>query len=190
MDGKMILWMQVSADGYAAAADGSFDWPAFGAEAQRYAIDQVRDAGAFAYGATVYGWMASYWPTVESQPDPTPLDVDYSRIWVPMPKTVFSRTMTEADYNTTIARGNLATEVAALKERSDGDIFVIGGPTIARALIDADLIDEYRLYIHPVLLGGGEPLFPASDGRRGLRLVGSRTFDGASIHVHWARKDA
>jgi dihydrofolate reductase len=190
MDNKMIVWMQVSADGYAAAADGSFDWPAFGEEAQQYAIDQVRDAGGFAYGRTVYGGMASYWPTVESQPDPTPLDVDYSRIWVPMPKTVFSRTMTGADYNTTIASGDLATEVAALKERSDGDIFVFGGPTIVRALIDADLIDEYRLYVHPVLLGGGEPLFPTSESRRGLRLVDARTFDDASVHVRWARKDA
>ena len=190
MDSKMIIWMQVSADGYAAAADGSFDWPAFGADAQQYAIDEVRDAGGFAYGGTVYGWMASYWPTVESQDDPTPLDVDFGRIWVPMPKTVFSRTMTDADYNTTVASGDLATEVAALKERSDGDVFVFGGPTIARALIDADLIDEYRLYIHPVALGGGQPLFPTSDHRRRLRLVDVRTFDDASIHVHWARGDA
>jgi dihydrofolate reductase len=190
MNSKMILWMQVSADGYAAAADGSFDWPSFGPAAQRFAIDEVRDAGGFAYGSTVYGGMASYWPTVEAQDDPAPLDLEYSRLWVPMPKTVFSRTMTEADYNTTIARGDLAAEVAALKERSDGDVFVFGGPTIARALIEAELIDEYRVYIHPVLLGGGEPLFPTSAVRRDLRLAEARPFDDASIHVRWVRKDA
>jgi dihydrofolate reductase len=182
-----MLWMQMSADGFAAASDGAFDWPVTGDEVQQYFVDELSKMGTFAYGATLFGWMASYWPNVENIPDAAPSDLAYSKIWVPMPKVVFSRTMEQADWNTTVASGDLAEEVAAAKARSDGDVAFFGGPSIANALLERDLIDEFRLFIHPVALGGGHRLFPTSASRTKLRLVEARTFDGTVAYVHWVR---
>ena len=108
----------LSADGYAATSVANFDWPEVGDEGQRFFIDELVKMGTFAYGANVYGWMASWWPNVESVPDAGELDIEYGKLWVPMPKVVFSTTMESADWNTTVVGGDLAREDSRLRERS------------------------------------------------------------------------
>src|SRR5690348_16988604 len=146
----VTLWMQVSLDGYTEGPDGAFDWPVVKEGLHRYFIDELSAAGAFLYGRKVYEGMASFWPNVAQIPGLTPLHLEYGRLWVPMPKVVFSRTLTGAEYNTRVAGGDLVEEVAALREGDGGDLVLFGGGDTAGAFIAADLVDQYRLFVHPV----------------------------------------
>jgi dihydrofolate reductase len=184
---KVILWMQTSLDGYASGPDGAFDWTTVGDELQSMFVERLSDVGTFAYGRNVFAMMSSYWPIVGELPDAGRLDKEFGDIWVPQPKVVFSSTLTEAQWNTTVLRADLAAEVAALKQRSTGDIVVFGGPTLAHGLIRADLIDEYTIFVHPIAIGGGQPLFPPGV-RTPLRLLESRVYDGAVTHLQYAAR--
>ncbi len=93
---KLTLWMQMSLDGYAEGPDHAFDWPVVGPKLQRSFIDELRHADAFVYGRRIYQMMASVWPTMETHPDAPPEAVEFARIWLPMPKFVFSQTLRDA----------------------------------------------------------------------------------------------
>jgi dihydrofolate reductase len=184
--GKIVLWMQVSLDGYAEGPDGAFDWPVIGPEIQQYFVDELGGADAFLYGRKIYEMMASYWPIVEQIPSSVDVDVAYGKLWVPMPKLVFSKTLDRADWNTRVVGDGIAEEIAKLK--ADGKTAVVfGGIELASTFISLGLVDEYRLFVHPVVLGGGRKLFPGLDARANLKLVEARTFDSAVVHVHYVR---
>jgi dihydrofolate reductase len=184
---KLTLWMQMSLDGFTQGPHGEFDWPTMDPELHGYFVEELRGVGGFLYGRRVYEMMAAYWPTADTDPASTAHQVAYAKIWKPMPKVVFSRSLEGADWNTRIVADDLAGEVTRLKQQPGGDLVLFGGAETAGGFIRQDLIDEYRLYVHPVVLGGGTPLFPASDKRHGLRLVRSRTFDSAVVQLHYAR---
>jgi dihydrofolate reductase len=184
--GTITLWMQVSVDGYAEGPGGAFDWPNVQDELHGYFNDELRGASTFLYGRRIYEMMASFWPGVEDHPDASPRHVDYSRIWKPMPKLAFSRTLATADWNTRVATDPVA-EVARLREQ-DGRHVLFGGPRTAHAFQAGDLIDEYRLFVHPVVLGGGTPLFAENGDRHALTLVESRTFEPGVVHLHYRRR--
>ncbi len=177
--GSLTLWMQVSLDGYASGPDDAFDWPVVGPQLHQYFVDELRDSAAFLYGRRVYEEMAAFWPTAVD--DANRLHREYARIWVPMRKYVLSSTLDDADWNSTVIG---VGDVAAVKAATDGTIVMFGGATAAAEVIRAGLVDDYRLFVHPVLLGGGARLLPALDERAHLDLVGSRTFDEAVVHVH------
>jgi dihydrofolate reductase len=101
-----------------------------------------------------------------------------------MPKLVFSRTLERADWNSTIVREVDPEAIAALKAQPGGDL-AVGGADLAAAFRRLDLVDEYRLYVHPVVLGSGKPLFAPSDTRAGLRLVGTRTFGSGVVLLRY-----
>jgi dihydrofolate reductase len=181
--GTLTLWMQMSLDGHAAGPDGAFDWPQVGPELHTHFNDELGSADSFVYGRNVYDGMAYYWPTVEGNPDSSPNHVRYAQIWMPMPKLVLSSTLTDPDYNTRV--GTL-DDVAALREGDGWHVF-FGGPATAAELMGRDLIDEYRLFVHPVALGDGAPLFGGLSERLGLRLTGARTFDDTVVALEYAR---
>jgi dihydrofolate reductase len=185
MTRKIIVWMQSSLDGYTAGPNGEFDWPEIGDEIHTHFVTTLRDAGLFVYGRTVFEMMASYWPIADTLPDSTPNQVAYSQIWKPMPKAVLSRTLTEAGWNATIV--NEPAEIRELADSTSGDTYVFGGSKTVAALAKADLIDEYQMFIHPVVLGGGTPLFPSPIERQSMKLVESRTFDGRVAGLRYAR---
>lgn len=106
-----------------------------------------------------------------------------------MPKVVFSKTLDRADWNTRVVGDNLAEEVTALKQQPGHGLVLFGGADIAAAFLRHELIDEFRLFVHPVVLGGGTPLFPAAVPRRNLQLAQARTFDSAVVHLHYRRSD-
>ena len=184
---KLILWMHQSADGYFEGPKGAwdFDWPTVTPVMQREFHAEARNAGAFLYGRRVYEGMCGYWPTADVEPT-TPEAADYARVWKPMPKIVFSRTLEAADWNTRIVRENIAEEVAALKQQPGGDLILYGGGEIAAEFDRLGLIDEYVIFVHPILLGGGRPLFATQDLRRPLRLIESRVFDPGVIMQRYA----
>ncbi len=153
---SLVLKMSVSLDGYVAPPDGSTDWIAAGHsdDALRWTVETVSNAGAHLMGAATYAVMAAHWPSASG-----PLAKPMNEI----PKIVFLNSLTSADWDeTTIAAGDLADAITRLKqERSDGYLLAHGGARFARSLVATGLIDEYRLLIHPVVLGAGERIFHA-----------------------------
>jgi dihydrofolate reductase len=182
---KVSLWMQMSLDGYTEGPNGEFDWPVVNEELHGYFVDELRAMGAFLYGRKVYEGMVAFWPTADTNPSSTPLQAEYARLWKPMPKIVFSKTLDHVEWNTTVVSENVADEVARLKQQPGKDLVLFGGADIASTFMRLGLIDEYRLFVHPVALGGGTPLFPGTDERVKLTLVEARTFDAAVVHLRY-----
>ena len=182
--GNVTLWMQVSADGFVEGPNGEFDWPVVQGELHQYFVDELGRADTFLYGRKVYELMAYFWPTADEDPQGSEQQKAYSRLWKPMPKVVFSRSLGEADWNTRVADDAVA-EVRRLREQPDSWHVLFGGAEVAGALMQADLIDEYVLYVHPVALGGGTPLFGGLDHRLGLELAGTRTFDPGVVQLRY-----
>jgi dihydrofolate reductase len=151
---SLVLKMSVSLDGYVAPSDGSTDWIAAGGSADglSWTIDTVSNAGAHLIGAATYAAWAGYWPSASGP---------FAKSMNEIPKVVFSGSLASADWcDTTIATGDLAEAITRLKqERSGGYLLAHGGVRFARSLVETGLIDEYRLLIHPVVLGAGERLF-------------------------------
>ena len=173
---SLILKMSVSLDGFIAPADGSSDWEAAGRspDSGEWVLDTVSNAGAHLVGAATYARWASLWPGA-SGPFAAPMNE--------IPKIVFSNSTTSADWGeTTIATGDLADAVAGLKqERPGGYLLALGGVRFARSLVETGLIDEYRLVVHPVVLGAGERLFTAP---LAIEPVSTTAFSGGAVaHV-------
>jgi dihydrofolate reductase len=182
---KIIYWVHVSLDGHINGPNGEFDWPVFGPELARYSHEDNDDVDTFLYGRAVWELMSQYWPTAdENTSDEHALQ--FAPIWRATPKVVFSTTLEQADWNTTVVRGDLEAEVAALKSLPGKDMQLTGGAELAAALAERDLIDEYKVVVHPVVLGGGKRLFPLTE-RFSLNLVESRTFDGATVLLRYTR---
>jgi dihydrofolate reductase len=173
--GKLIYMMNVSLDGYVETPDRGLDWTVVDDELHAWFNDRGREAGVFLYGRRLYEVMAAYWPTAEADPDATPVMLDFARIWNDTPKVVFSSTLDVVQHNSRLASGDPEDELVRLKAEFDGDLDV-GGPTLASAFIRRNLIDEYRLVVHPAVLGAGLPFFPSLTTPIDLRLTETRTF--------------
>jgi dihydrofolate reductase len=146
--------------------------------------EQLSAMGAFLNGRVTYGLMARFWPTADTNPSSTGPMVEFARIWRDMPKIVFSRTLERADWNTIVVRDVIADEIRELKAQPGGDL-VLGGADIAAAFMRHDLIDEYRLYVHPIVIGQGKPLFQASDAKINLQLAETRTFGNGVVLLRY-----
>jgi dihydrofolate reductase len=181
--GRLIYSMSVSLDGFVETPDRSLDWVRVDEEFHGVFNDEARAMSAFLYGRRMYELMSAYWPTAESDPSATPVEVEFARIWTTTPKIVFSRTLDEVGWNSRLVRDGAIDEVARLK--SQGLEMGVGGPTTAAAFIQAGLIDEYRLALHPVVLGGGTPFFPRLEDRLDLRLLEARTFQSGVIYLRY-----
>lgn len=185
--GKVILQMSVSLDGYMSSPDGGLDWHRIDAEIHGHFNEELSAAGAFLSGRVTWELMAAYWPAADQDPDAPAEIAEFAQIWRDMPKIVYSRTLREAGWNTTILREVVPADVAALAGQSAGDLF-IGGADLAATLRRHGLIDEYRIYMTPVILGRGVPLFAASDVRSDLDLVATRTFTNGVVQLRYASR--
>jgi dihydrofolate reductase len=179
---KIIFFMSVSLDGYFEGPDGKIDWIIVDEEWHRYINDQVRDKGAFLYGRRMFETMTAYWPTAEEDPAIPEYLADFARIWRRMPKIVFSRSLEKASWDARVINGNIAEEVARLKEQPGNDL-LLGGPGIASAFFKLGLIDDIWLSIQPVILGDGKPLFQGIHNRLNLELKRTRTFQSGVIEL-------
>jgi len=183
---KIILMMSVSLDGFFEGPERQLDWHLVDDELHSHFNEQLSAMGAFLDGRVTYQLMAGFWPTADADPSSTGPMVEFARIWRDMPKIVFSRTLDRADWNTTIVRDVVVEEILALKAQPGGDL-ALGGADLAAAFRQHDLIDEYRLYVHPVLIGRGKPLFAASDATTSLRLAETRTFGNGVVLLRYQR---
>ncbi|MEU8675472.1 dihydrofolate reductase family protein [Streptomyces sp. NPDC048560] len=183
---KIILAMSVSLDGYIEGPGRELDWHLVDEELHQHFNDELRTMSAFLDGRVSHELMAGYWPTADADPAAEAPVAEFARIWREMPKIVYSRTLERAEWNTTIKREVVPEEVRALKAQPGGDM-AIGGPNLAASFMRHDLIDEFRLYVHPILLGRGTPLFPQSETRTALTPAGSRTFGNGVVLLRYTR---
>ena len=175
--------MSVSLDGYIVGPDGGFDWADPDEEVFRSAIDEARNIGVHLLGRKLYETML-YWETAGDDPTIDDATREWIALWNPLPKVVFSRTLTTVVGNARLATGSLAQEIEQLKaEPGDGEI-AIGGATLAAEAAALGLIDEYRLRVCPVLVGGGTPFFEHEGRRVDLELLESRAFGSGVAYLH------
>lgn len=132
--------------------------------------------------------MAAYWPTADADPTAPAYLVEFARRWKETPKVVFSTTPDQVGWNTRLVRGGLVDEVVRLKQQP-GKKIEVGGASIAATLLRHGLIDEVQLYVQPVILGGGTPMFPALAEARRLRLVDTRVFRSGVVFLRYQRAD-
>ena len=177
---SLVLKMSVSLDGYVASVDGSADWKAAGRsnDSTSWVVETVSNARAHLVGAATYAEWAGYWPGAFGP---------FATAMNEIPKVVFSNSLTSADWGETeIATGDLAEAITRLKrERPDGYLLAQGGARFARSLVQTGLIDEYRLVVHPVVLGAGERLFSEPHT---IKPTSTTAFSGGAVaHVFTAR---
>ena len=180
--GTVIFSMGVSLDGFIAGPDGKIDWTVPDEELFQFHVDQTRELSAHLCGRRLYETMLVWETAPESQWDPA--ELEFARIWQALPKVVFSSTLERVEGNARLATDDVVTEVTKLKE--SGDV-AVGGSGLAASLVELDLIDEYRLFVYPVVLGGGTPYFPARAERINLELLETRTFAARVVYLRYRR---
>jgi dihydrofolate reductase len=181
---KITMMMTISLDGYFEGPDRELDWHDVDEELLGHMNSWLGTQGGFLDGRITWENMAAAWPAVGQDPDAAPLMAEFAGIWLNMPKVVYSRTLEKADWNTEIVREVVAEEVMELKRRPGGDL-VVGGAEVGGVFRRLGLIDEYRFYVQPVVLGRGRPLFPPGDERSDLRLAEARTFGNGVVLLRY-----
>ncbi len=184
---KVIYSMMVSLDGFIETPNREIDWVLIDEELHTYANQQEREIGTHLYGRRMYQLMADFWPTADEDPSAPGFIVDYARIWKKMPKVVFSNTLEHVDWNARLVRGDIAGEIRKLKEQPGKDL-AVSGAELASAVMRLGLIDEYQLFVQPVILGSGKRMFPELAGRISLRLVETRTFGSGVVMLRYQRQ--
>ena len=175
--------MGISLDGYIVGPDGRFDWTTPDAEVFRFWIDEIRAVSVHLLGRKLYETML-YWDTVD-QASLDDAELEWAALWKPLPKVVFSTTLSAVQGNARLASGGPAEEIERLRaEPGEGDI-AIGGATLAAEAAALGLIDEYQAMVYPVLVGGGIPFFPRHERRVDLALVETRTFSSSVVYLRY-----
>ncbi len=185
--GKLIYSMGVSLDGYIADPGGEIDWTAPDEELHRFHNEQTRELGAHLCGRKLYEEML-YWETAEENPSSPAWELEFAPVWRDLPKVVFSKTLEQVEGKARLVKDDVVGEVTKLKEEQGKDL-AVGGAGLASALISQDLVDEYRPFIYPVVLGGGTPYLPTLDRRVDLELVETRTFGSRVVYLRYARAE-
>lgn len=172
--------MHISLDGFVAGPNGEMNWIKVDEEIFDHVGKRISKGDTALYGRVTYQMMENYWPTAGDKPTATKHDIEHSKWYSKVHKVVLSKTMTDAGLiNTRIIRDNLLEEVNEIKQsRSDGDkdILLFGSPTATHSLIQLNLIDGYWLFVNPIILGRGIPLFTAIKDKIKLNLLTTQQF--------------
>jgi dihydrofolate reductase len=177
--------MSVSLDGYIVGPDGGFDWGGPDEEVFRFWIDEIRGVGVHLLGRRLYETML-YWETADQDRSLNDAELEWAALWKPLPKAVFSTTLSAVQGNARLASGGgLAEEIERLRAEPEEGEIAIGGATLAAEAAALGLIDEYRAVVYPVLVGGGIPFFPRRERRVDLELVETRTFSSRVVYLRY-----
>ncbi|MDG4864902.1 dihydrofolate reductase family protein [Streptomyces sp. T-3] len=184
--GKVLYSMIVSLDGYIEDLDGSYEFATPDPEVHRMANQQAHEASAFLFGRRLYEEMEEPWTAAARRTDLPEEEAEFARIYLATPRFIFSDTLEGVPEGCQLVRSTDAVAtVARLKQESEGDLD-LGGAGLAGSLID--LIDEFRLYVTPVLLGGGKPYYPAGGKQLRLRLAEQRSFASGALYLRYQRE--
>lgn len=186
---KVVLLEHISLDGFLATPDGGLDWVRVDDELWDYVGPIINACDTAIYGKTTYEGMAAYWPTAAEDPNASPHDVEHGRWTAKATKLVFSRTLNSAPWgesaSATLVREDVSTAIRRIKGEPGGDMVLLGSASLAHALIRDGLVDDYRLNVNPVVLGGGLPLFPETGQPRNLRQAGCRLFASGVVGLRY-----
>jgi dihydrofolate reductase len=183
---KIVYLVTVSLDGFMEGPKGDLGWHRVDAELHAHLNDEIRGAGAFLEGRVMYELMAAYWPTADQAPGATDVEKEFARIWRETPKVVYSKTLQQAAWNATLVREFDPAAVRKLQAEPGGDM-IVGGAVLASAFWSHDLIDEYRIYVDPVVIGEGRRPFPAGWAHIPLRLSETRSFGNGVVLLRYGR---
>lgn len=185
---KIVLFMHVSLDGFVAGPNGEMDWIDTPAELFEFISRRVNQTDTALYGRTTYQMMEGYWPTAGEQSGATQHDLEHSRWYNSVSKVVLSKTLPAGKSpKTRVIGSDLAEEMNQIKSEKGSEILMFGSPTAAHALMAGDLIDGYWLFVNPVLLGKGMPLFEQVKETSKLRLVDSKVFPSGVVCLNYER---
>jgi dihydrofolate reductase len=179
---KVLFFMLTSLDGYFEGPNHEIDWHNVDAEFHDFSVDQVSNSGMLLFGRVTYEMMASYWPSKHViETDPTVAG------WMnSLPKIVFSRTLTQVDWeNTQIIKNNFVGEITRLKQLPGKDLCILGSSDLAVSFLKADLIDEVRIMLNPIVLGDGKPLFKGLHARYKLALIKTKVFKSGNVLLYY-----
>ncbi|HET9051340.1 MAG TPA: dihydrofolate reductase family protein [Candidatus Dormibacteraeota bacterium] len=182
---RVVLWMSVSVDGFFEGTGRELDWQTVDAELHTHFNEVLAGMSAFLEGRVTYDLMEGFWPAADEDPQSPPPIVEFAGIWRAMPKVVYSRTLAQAGPNATVVREVSVEQVEALKAGPGGDM-ALGGADVADTFLRLGLVDEIRLYVHPVVLGRGRRLFHDAAAPVPLTLLETRTFTSGVVLVRWA----
>jgi dihydrofolate reductase len=186
---NIIMLAHVSLDGFMAGPGGDMSFITFDAEISDHVYPMIRTADTAVYGRITYQMMAGYWPSVVDDATAGPHQRAHARWYVGVEKVVASRTLpASSDPTVRIVKDDIVEQLAALKRRPGGDIMIFASPTLVHTLAAHDLIDEWRLNLQPVVLGGGLPLFVPAERRTLLELRSAKTFASGVIATHYVTK--
>ncbi|MFI9818281.1 dihydrofolate reductase family protein [Saccharothrix variisporea] len=179
---NVVFTMAVSADGFFEGPDREIGWHRVDEELHQHFNDWLGQVDGFIHGRRTYELMAAYWPTADTDPGASPVEKQFAGIWRDMPKIVYSRTLAEVGWGSTLRREVVPEEVRAAE-----GTFTIGGAELADEFIRHGLITEYRVYVHPVAIGAGRPMF-----RRpvDLELLDTQRFGNGVVMLRYAPGDA
>jgi dihydrofolate reductase len=169
---KVILSMMVSLDGYMESRNPDEYWHIFDEQMVAYITELFKTVDTFIYGRKSYEAMIAYWP---------PLDDEFARIMNETPKLVFSRTLDHVEWNSRLIKDNVVAEMQQLKQQEGKDMVLFAGADIAETFIKNNLIDEFRLIVNPVVLGGGKPLFKNINHTMKLKHTGTTVFNCGNV---------
>src|SRR5690348_16234723 len=174
--GKIITSTWVSLDGFIAGPNGEMDWVIVDEEMGKYEDDTVSESDTLLLGRVTYQSFAGSWPYVPDNPQASEGEKAYARKVNALRKIVFSTTLPAAEWhNSLLLREVQPAEITKLKQESAGNMLIYGSASIVQNLTNAGLIDEYQVLVHPVVLGGGKPLFKEFQNRQNLKLVKTKT---------------
>jgi dihydrofolate reductase len=183
--GTLIFSMGVSVDGFIADREGDFQWSAPDEAQFQFHLDEVAGLGAYLLGRRLYEAMR-VWETDPSLREGAESRAEFAEVWAALPKVVFSRTLTAVEGNARLASGSIAEEVAAALATTDREVS-IGGAGLAAGAITLGLVDEFRVFRYPVVVGGGTPYLPPVTEKLTLELVETRTFASQVIFERYRR---
>ena len=176
--GKIISFMHISLDGFVAGQNGEMDWIKVDEEIFDYVGKRISKSDTALYGRLTYQMMESYWPTAADHPTASRHDIEHSKWYGKVQKVVLSKTINNAGLiNTEIISENLTDRINEIKQQTDTEILLFGSPTATHSLIQQNLIDGYWLFVNPVILGRGIPLFVDVKEKIKLSLLDTRQFD-------------
>lgn len=181
---KIVSSISVSLDGFFEGPDRDIEWHSVDDEVHQHFNGVLRTAGAFVEGRVTYQLMEEFWPTADQDPDSAGPMAEFAGIWREMPKYVYSRTLESVGPGATLLREVDRDQVCAVRDAAAGDL-IVGGADLVETFRRLDLVDEYRVYVHPVLLGRGRPFFGEGADRQGLRLLESRAFGNGVVLLRY-----
>ena len=180
--------MHTSLDGFVAGPKGEMDWIKVDEDIFDFVGTMTEQSDTALYGRVTYQMMEGYWPTAGDQPDASKHDKEHSAWYNKVAKVVLSKTMDGAGLvNTTVISDQLQDKVNEVKSQEGRNILIFGSPSASQSLLAAGLIDEFWLFVNPILLGQGRPMFKQSDERIDLKLVESMAFGCGVIALHYAK---